>query len=352
MANRFVEYIRKRVEDQLKLFRYLQELIDEILMHQKNWIYLEPILNSQYAMKNLPRESKLFQQADLTWKKFMLKNVKEKVQQNAKVLADDHSIKIFMNLLRNNNKSFDEIQKALDDFLEKKRENFQRFFFLSNDELLEILSTVKLPVHLQPHLRKVFENLVKLEFDNKEMIVAMLSGNPPPFKISAEGESVPIKQCNFRGEVEEWLKILEDSMKNSIKSVMRTALLKYENEDTHRSKWVLEYPSQVVITVDAIQWTKNTEDYLQPQVEIDIFDWYQQNVDQLDELIKLIRGDLTEVERRTLVALVTQDVHFRDIIENMAGSGVNNCFDFKWVQQLRFYWEEETVLARQVSIIN
>ena len=182
MANRFVEYIRKRVEDQLKLFRYLQELIDEILMHQKNWIYLEPILNSQYAMKNLPRESKLFQQADLTWKKFMLKNVKEKVQQNAKVLADDHSIKIFMNLLRNNNKSFDEIQKALDDFLEKKRENFQRFFFLSNDELLEILSTVKLPVHLQPHLRKVFENLVKLEFDNKEMIVAMLSGNPPPLK--------------------------------------------------------------------------------------------------------------------------------------------------------------------------
>ena len=163
---------------------------------------------------------------------------------------------------------------------------------------------------------------------------------------------MPIKQCNFRGEVEEWLKILEDSMKNSIKSVMRTALLKYENEDTHRSKWVLEYPSQVVITVDAIQWTKNTEDYLQPQVEIDIFDWYQQNVDQLDELIKLIRGDLTEVERRTLVALVTQDVHFRDIIENMAGSGVNNCFDFKWVQQLRFYWEEETVLARQVSIIN
>jgi dynein heavy chain len=270
----------------------------------------------------------------------MLKSVKEKIQQNAKLLADDHQIKQFMNLLRNNNKAFDEIQKALDDFLEKKRENFQRFFFLSNDELLEILSTVKAPIHLQPHLRKVFENLVKLEFDNKESIVAMLS---------AEGESVPIKQCNFRGEVEEWLKILEDSMKNSIKSVMRTALLKYENEDTQRGKWVLEYPSQVVITVDAIQWTKNTEDYLQPSIELDIFDWYQQNVDQLDELIKLIRGDLSEVERRTLVALVTQDVHFRDIIENMSGSGVNNVFDFKWVQQLRFYWEEETVMARQVS---
>jgi dynein heavy chain len=48
-----------------------------------------------------------------------------------------------LNILRTNNTNFDLIQKALDDFLEKKREVFQRFFFLSNDELLEILSQAK-----------------------------------------------------------------------------------------------------------------------------------------------------------------------------------------------------------------
>ena len=63
-------------------------------------------------------------------------------------------------------------------------------------------------------------------------------------------------------------------------------------------------------------------------------------------MIQLIRGNLTEVERRTLVALVTQDVHFRDIIENLSNSGVNSILDFKWIQQLRFYWEEETVNAK------
>ena len=157
--------------------------------------------------------------------------------------CDEQSYKTYHFALNQNNKAFDQIQKALDDYLERKRDNFQRFCFLSNPELLSILSKAKQVRQMMPHLKKVFENLVEVELDEEEITGLAM--------ISLEGEKVPLKSCSLRaGEIEEWLIAVEDSMKYSLKIQTRAAIMSYENED--RKDWITKFCCQVMLTVDSI----------------------------------------------------------------------------------------------------
>ena len=104
--------------------------------------------------------------------------------------------------------------------------------------------------------------------------------------VSAEGEVMPLRNYQARvGEVEEWLKTLEEQMKYSLKVVIRNSLIKYEQEDTLRKKWVLEYPLQVITTLDCIFWTKTTEEnYLSKSSESDLDEWLDTNIQMLEEI--------------------------------------------------------------------
>lgn len=61
-------------------------------------------------------------------------------------------------------------------------------------------------------------------------------------------------------------------------------------------------------------------------------DWLQVNIMQLTQLIELVRGNLDSIRRKIIVALVTTDVHARDIVENLVKEQISSIQDFLWQQ--------------------
>ena len=101
----------------------------------------------------------------------------------------------------------------MNNYLERKRERFARFYFLSNDELLEILSRTKDPTAVQPYLKKVFENINMLEIDEAKKFWGMYS---------AEGEKVNFVHSidPINKNVEDWMGEVEDMMRKSVRQAL------------------------------------------------------------------------------------------------------------------------------------
>ncbi|KAK9828903.1 hypothetical protein WJX72_002692 [[Myrmecia] bisecta] len=320
-----------------ELLNRLQEVVDNWLACQATWQYLEPIFSSPDIIKQMPEEGEKFLQVDQLWREMM-----ESAFKSPDCLAIATDRERLVGLVENN-RLLEEIQKGLAAYLELKRIAFPRFFFLSNDEMLEILSETKDPTRVQPHLKKCFEGIDKLQFLPNGDIAGM---------ISAEGEVIPlktkIKPSQAGGAVEKWLVQVEAGMVESVRETCKQSVAAYAGRP--REAWVLEWPGQAVLVVSAIYWTSSVTNALKSTAPGALQAQADTCTAQLADIVGLVRGQLTKLQRATLSALVVMDVHARDVVASLAQQRITNLTDFAWLSQLRMYWEDMHGNAENLTI--
>uniref|UniRef100_A0A3Q3IZZ6 Dynein, axonemal, heavy chain 1 n=1 Tax=Monopterus albus TaxID=43700 RepID=A0A3Q3IZZ6_MONAL len=326
---------KKAFEDRINTWeskrRMTQDVLEEWLSCQRSWLYLEPIFSSEDINQQLPVEGKRYQQMEKTWRTIM-----KSVFSNRKVIEQCPDA-CLLDRLKGCNMLLEQVRKGLSEYLETKRGSFPRFYFLSDDELLEILSQTKDPTAVQPHLRKCFENIARLQFQSDLHITHMHSGDGEEVKLF-----LPVWPS---GNVEDWLRDVEKSMKATVRDNIDRSLKDYPTQP--RVEWVLSWPGQVVIAGCQAFWTAEVSAALEQGDLANCL--YPQLQTQLDDLVQLVRRGLSKMQRAVLSALIVIEVHAKDVAAKLVEQKVSSVNDFEWIVQLRYYWAKDDLYIRAVN---
>ena len=187
----------------------IQDTISAWLIVQEKWLYLEPLLTVEDVIRHLSHESILFKEVDTNWKSMM-----EDVSQDPRVLKTA-GVPGMLEMLNRSLELLREINLGLSKYLDQRKFVFPRFFFLSNKEILQVLSETRDPTKVQPFLRNIFEGIHRVEFNDIQSIQALVSplGERIPL-------SYPIQPRESKGCVEKWLNDLQSQMINTIQDLI------------------------------------------------------------------------------------------------------------------------------------
>ena len=320
----FKQPFADRIDAWSETLNTVSDVLDEWIKVQRAWLYLQPIFDSDDIQKQLPTETKRFGTVDKNWR-HTLADAKAR-SLAIRFCANEKLLERF----QESNKFLDMVQKGLSDYLETKRAAFARFYFLSNDELLEILSQTKDPRAVQPHLKKCFEGVRSVVFNDIGHITGMHSG---------EGEHVPFlgNVSPSDKNVEVWMNEVEAAMRDAVHGVVGDAVASYRSH--RRTDWVQLWPGQAVLAVSQLYWTSEIEHGMNDVGLKGVRQCYERQLAQLADMISLVRGQLGKLLRITMSALTVVDVHARDVTKRLLDGRIHRVRDFDWMSQMRYYWD-------------
>lgn len=310
------------------------EFIESFSAMQRQWVYLENIFISSGGDigQQLPKEYGIFSQVNSQFKDMMMEmqNVRKlmSICRYDRIIVVEHMVRLM-----------EEVQKSLDAYLETKRQIFPRFYFISDDDLLDIVGKSKEPEQLQKHMKKCFEGVsfTIFRFMNEESKYVATGVK------ATDGETLDFTtQVSIEGSVEVWLaKVLEEK-KFTLKSRLDGSVKALKS--CKRELWFKEWQGQTLITAGAISWTRGCERALDAiksgKDKHSLRVYRKKQMSLIRNLTETLQDSSQQRSHRNkIVALITMEVHNRDVIEKLIRTGCQDPNDFTWTSQLRFYME-------------
>jgi dynein heavy chain len=315
---------------------------------QKQWTRLEPIfLASEDIRAQLPEDTKRFEKVDAEWKGLMADASDDPGVVNAtNTEGRDKILEEFIS-------EIDLCEKALNEYLEQKKKIFPRFYFVSNQALLDILSNGNNPEKVNEYISDCFDGMKNMKF---------VEEGARPYRtaqgmFAKDGEYVPfLSPFTCMNAVENYLCDLEKKMQDTLKAIIITAKDTTDdwNVDNPREVWLDGYCAQLALLATQIVWTEETIrtfDDLESGSESAMKEFLTLIRNRISKLISRVRGDLNMETRIKVITIITIDVHSRDVIKKFVDQRIVEQSHFAWTSQLKFGTEKRNPKDDQKQIV-
>jgi dynein heavy chain 1 len=216
----------------------ISALFDVWIDVQRRFVYLEGLFSGSADIATLlPMESNKFSGVSNEFLALM-----KRVSSSPRILEVIH-IQGAQRLLERLADILAKIQKALGEYLERERSSFPRFYFVGDEDLLEIMGNSKDLVRIQKHLKKMFAGIMAIEVEDEKRLITAL--------VSREGETVRLDQpvdLNAIPKINDWLRKLEEEMQKTLAKMLSRALEHLNKFDISAlkmddyMKWLDSYP--------------------------------------------------------------------------------------------------------------
>ena len=332
-------------EDKLSKIKKLFGVPDGFWFNvQRKWGDLEGIFTGNQDIKRqLPTQTQAFARIDTEFQQLTVK-----VNRNPFILGA-FSIPGVTEKLEGLLKTLTSIQKALGDYLETQRKEFPRFYFVGDEDLLEIIGHSKEPTAVQKHCKKMFAGITLLDVDVSESMPKIRAMKSFENEIVQFNKPVDLAQTPA---VNDWLKGIETEMhavlqKEAAAAAQNISKLTPQINDETLTKWVMSHPSQILEVAISAEWTRLVEEQLRNNKGKAGLDSVRSKcIEILSALARMVLsagGD--PIKRKKIEHLITSLVYQRDATGRLAAKGCSSIDDFDWLVHMRFYLRNGLAIA-------
>ena len=311
-------------------------LFDVWIDVQRQWVYLEGVFTGNADIKHLlPMESSRFQNINTEFFTIM-----KKVNKSPYVL-DVLNIGGVQKTLERLAELLNKIQKALGEYLEKERVSFPRFYFVGDEDLLEMIGNSNDTMRIAKHFRKMFAGLSGLLMAQDATITGFTSKEGEAVQLKKKVSLIKIPKIN------DWLAALETNMKTTLAEMLAEAVEEYRTiffsadfDSGSLHQYINAFPAQVVVLATQVVWTSAVDGALASQGE-DLQYLYDTEVKLLEVLASMVLGNLEALMRKKCEHLITEFVHQRDTIGRLLEAHASSPNHYLWLIHMRYQYKAE-----------